>query len=271
MLRFTLEETKHFRNMVSVLDIMGFPDMTLICTREKIEYAQMEQTHSCACVSVIRVDQCESYVFPHDKKVVQFTLHIESLLTLIRTLDDSDHFTFQWNETNPDVVVISGRNDDDTRRSDVTVKLVLMETEAQEVPEVVFDATIRMKAERFRKEITNIAELGEECSMGCDGKCIILLVNGEIGSSAFRIADNPQFDVKIKKRSDDLCRLTFITKSLVNLSKGSLVAPKGYVTIGLGRDKPLMLDFEGEVVRMTFYLAAKTIVDEKTEKDVFND
>ena len=162
------------------------------------------------------------------------------LINIKYDLNDSDKITFTFHE-----------EDDEDYYREFNIKLINIEGELLQCPEVDYPCKVTMDAIEFKSIFTS----------SLDSEQIEFMIRDE---QLLFIINNDMYDTKIRSKYLDMkcnedVKLSFAFKELMKMSKTSTITDT--VIINLSNEYPLLLEYKFENSYINYYLAPKICDD----------
>jgi proliferating cell nuclear antigen len=166
----------------------------------------------------------------------------------IRSADDSDVATFVFESTKTDKI------------SEFEFKLMDIDSESLNVPDKKYDCQVKMPSKEFRTIITDLAALGDNCTISVSKEGVSFSVSGDMGTANVSVRQKSAADEKAKDGTvidlQNPVKLTFTIRHLLNFTKATPLSER--VHLSMSADHPLVVEYVMEGAGdIKYYLAPK--------------
>jgi proliferating cell nuclear antigen len=218
-----------------------------------MECSAMDSSHVAFCKLTIPSTSCTYYKTEGDYVI---GLHIPTLCKFLASCDKEDAVELKYSPDNQDILEIKFVSRDLKRQSNFNYKLLHIDSEELNVPEIQFAALITLPYSMLNGIIKNLLLIGDTVNITLNEEGVTFSVpNSDIGSGGTTLVDSD--DVKIER--NEACSLTFSLRYFHMFTKSNIT--QGNASIGIKNETPMMLECHaGGTGIMRYYMAPK--VDE---------
>jgi len=216
----------------------------------------MDSSHVSLCELNLKVSAFEGYRCDRDismgisltnlSKILKCASNDDSIA--LRSADDSDVATFVFESAKSD------------KFSEFEFKLMDIESESLNVPDKKYDCQVKMPSKEFRTIISDLAALGDNCTISVSKDGVNFSVSGDMGTANVSVRQRTAADDSKKDGTViDLqapVKLMFTVRHLLNFTKATPLAER--VHLSMSADHPLVVEYAMEGAGdIKYYLAPK--------------
>jgi len=229
---------------------------TLDCSKKGITMQAMDASHVSLCELNLKSTGFEGYRCDRDVAMGLSLTNLAKILKCagnddsitIRSSDDSDVASFVFESTKTDKI------------SEFEFKLMDIDSENLNVPDQKYDCQVSMSSKEFRTIITDLAALGDNCTISVTKDGVSFSVSGDMGTANVSVRQKTAVDEKQKDGCTiDLqqpVKLMFTIRHLVQFTKATPLAER--VNLSMSAEHPLVVEYVMEGAGdIKYYLAPK--------------
>lgn len=219
-------------------------DILLKVDHEGVSFQGMDASH--ISMSFLRMNKCDFDLF-QVQNPVSLGLSVTNLNRILKLVQGKDQIIFHYDETsNPDILFVKIKQE----QGEFVIKMKLMniDVEDMEVPEMEFTHIIQMPSKQFARQITDLVDLGMDIQFQFENGDMSLGVTGDLGETKYTSKGTCQEQSPLSLRFSTLYLKRFIrAQSLTDT-----------VTIQLLEGTPICLKYSFLTnSSLLFYLAPK--------------
>ena len=127
-------------------------------------------------------------------------VNLNNLSKILKAIEGNDKLTFRTEEDG-DIMTISSQNEKNTRSSEFQLKLMEIEAEAMQLPDMEYRCKISMNAQDFAKVCKDMAIFGDTVTVAVARSGVTFSATSDFaeGSSTFRVSNWADQQVKTEK------------------------------------------------------------------------
>jgi len=254
MFEARLEQGALLKSVVDALkDLVS--EGTLDCSKKGITMQAMDSSHISLCELNLKATGFESFRCDRDLALGLSLTNLAKILKCagnddsitIRSADDADVATFIFESTKTDKI------------SEFEFKLMDIDSENLNVPDKKFDCQVRMPSKEFRTIMTDLAALGDNCTISVSKDGVQFSVSGDMGTANVSVRQKTAADDKKEGCVIEMntpVKLTFTIRHLLNFTKATPLSER--VHLSMSSDHPLVVEYIMEGAGdIKYYLAPK--------------
>ncbi len=216
----------------------------------------MDSAHVILVSLLLRADGFESY---RCDRSIPLGINMASLAKIIRAASNEDSVTLRADDDGESLNLIfepaSGG-----RVSDYDLKLMDLDVEQVEVPDLKYDVSVRMPAEEFQRVCRDLGAIGEAVTIEASKDTVKFSVRGDLGAGSISIRSTAAVDKKDGQGTTISLRqpacLPVSLKFLTHFTKATALSDT--VRLEFTNDCPMLVDYPiGDMGYIRFYLAPK--------------
>jgi len=250
----TTIQASAIKTLVEVLkDVLS--DVNVIFSPMGIKIASMDPTHVSVVELNLHAEKFETYHCP-TRQVLGVSM--TSLFKLIKSTSNSDNISFLLKKNNTSELIIWIDNSDKNSKTEFHLKLLDLNEETLNIPEVDFDYQVSLPSNDFQKLCRDMQNLSEQIKLYIDNECIKISCEGDFASQDTVIGETTHgliYHTRGKEVYENLFSLKYInlfTKS-TNLSNN--------IDISIKENYPLVLRYSVANLGNVKFCLAPTIKD----------
>ena len=214
------------------------PEVVLNFNEDTITMCSMDSSHVVSCSFIL--DDFKEYICSANISIGISLVNLSKVLSC--SSKDSD-IRLSINDLDYINIFITY----DNKIMNMSLKLMTIDEDPLEIPEINFDYILSISSKEFKSIITDLTKFGTECTFKLDVDKFIITSDGDIGSLSSSITQLVTF----KKSGTNPLELKFSLKYITMFLKGSTLSND--VIINVSKEFPLMIQY-GNV---RYYLAPK--------------
>ena len=182
-------------------------------------------------------------------------LKTPTLCKFLSSCDMRDSVQLIYDTGNQDVLGLKFTSNDMKRYSNFKMKLMQIDSEELQIPDIDFGVTITMPFVSLNKIIKDLSLVGDvvEIAVNEEGVTFAIPKSSDLGEGGTTLVDS---DTVTIQRNQGILKMAFSLKYFQLFTKTQLT--QGDVIIGLADNIPLMLQMQvGNTGTMSFYMAPK--------------
>jgi len=220
-------------------------------TASGIVLQAMDASHVCLCSLDLKSKGFEDYSCPED--VISIGVPIATMSKIFKCGSSDDNLCIKIEDEKLDRMNLEFTNS--CRTSKFEVRLMNIDSEYIEVPDVACDCSLRMPTTEFQKIVRDLGIVGDRCELCVNDSGVVFRSSGEMGDASFEVI----------RREDDTyyrgCgRGMFSTRYLQLFAKATTPLCKS-LSMNLPDGAPLCLEYCMGALGTLRYFLAPTIED----------
>ena len=193
------------------------------------------------------------------QKDLAIGLSLSNLAKILKCASNDDSITLQCSESGPDTCAFTFESNKSGKVSEFEFKLMDIDSENLNIPDLAYDANLHLNSKQFRTIISDLAQLGDTCTISVTEKTVSFAVEGNLGSAQVTLKKN----LDDKKDPDHVLiemtkpvSISFAMHTLQHFTKATQLSD--VVHICLSSDQPLMVEYTiPNIGFIKYYLAPK--------------
>lgn len=242
----------------SIKDVVE--DANWECSSSGITLQGMDSSHVALVSLNLKSDGFDS--FRCDRNV-SLGLSSINLGKILKCASNDDSVTIRANDSSDNVSFIFESLSSE-KVSQFDLKLMDIDSEHLGIPEMEYDAIVKMPSAEFHRICRDLTLLGESAQITCTKEGLNFVSSGSIGSGKISLRPNNTLDSEddvISIELNEAVSLTFALRYLNYFTKATTLSPR--VCLSFKSDNPLVVEYQvSELGTLKFYLAPKIEDDE---------
>jgi proliferating cell nuclear antigen len=211
-------------------------------SEDGVSLQAMDDSHVCLMALELPSSFFEEYECDEDVNVGIF---MQNLSKLLKCGDET--VMLSSNESDPDVITIV--MDDKNKNTDIEMKLLDLDCEKMELPEVEHDSVVAMVSDEFAKIVKGLGAIGDSITIDVFEENIKFSTKGDLGTAVITCAAEVEVNTPV---SD----LAFSLKYIISFSKAASLSEFVQISLTAGQPGEILFPIH-EGGTLTFYLAPK--------------
>lgn len=213
----------------------------------------MDASHVSLCVLQLNNEGFNEYTCDSPKNI---GVSLANMSKIFKCTSSEDDLEIQVKDTDKMQLHFKGP----ARSSEFEMRLMEIDSEYLQIPEVDYDCVVTMPSSEFQKMVKDVAVMGDTCSIEVNKEGMTFSADGDIGQARFQPVDNDAIDIELT----NVTRCKFANKYLQMFTKASPLCKK--VILRMSADNPMCIEYEipGLGV-LKYYLAPKIEDDDDME------
>ncbi|CAM9094888.1 unnamed protein product [Ectocarpus sp. 12 AP-2014] len=248
-----------FRGIVDAIsEIVDAVVMTF--TESGIVLQAMDASHVCLCFLDLNSEGFAEYVC---RDAVSVGVPITTMSKIFKCSTSEDNLCIRIGEGNSEADRMTLEFSNSCRTSEFQMRLMDIDADYIEVPDLACDCTLRVPTVEFQKIVRDANIVGDTCELRVDESGVVFSASGDMGDASFALVrkgeggEDEDKDVFFEGEG----RGRFSTKYLQLFAKATPLCKS--LSMKLPDGAPLCLEYEmGVLERLRYYLAPK-IEDEE--------
>jgi proliferating cell nuclear antigen len=175
------------------------------------------------------------------------------LYKILRSVNTSHHLECRVREGDPKIMELVVSNGDKRTQTVHRLKLLDLDVEEINIPNVDFEFVISMPSAEFQKYIKELSHISNLVTIRGSGKLIQFICNGDLGETCIEISPTPSGLNWIHKDSvKETFEGTYFLKYLERFSRGQVDST---VEVYFKQDYPLIMRYEMTIGSLRFCVA----------------
>lgn len=244
-----------FRGIVDAIsEIVDSVVMTF--TESGIVLQAMDASHVCLCFLDLKSDGFAEYACR--RGVVSVGVPITTMSRIFKCSTSEDNLCIRIGDEDRDRMTLEFSNS--CRTSEFQMKLMDIDAEYIEVPDLACDCNLRIPTVEFQKIVRDLSIVGDTCELRVDKEGVVFTASGDMGDASFAL-------VRGREEKEDVFiegegRGRFSTKYLQLFAKATPLCRSLSMNLPVGA--PLCLEYRmAELGTLRYYLAPKIEDDEE--------
>lgn len=232
-MKFKLEKGITFKKIIDILKDL-VEEGTFTYNDEGVSFKSLDSSH----IAYIHLD-LDSKDFDYFETDDDGELHINliNMSQFLKCLKNNQSLTMKNND---DVLSLIFENPDEKTYSKFDMRLLDLDYEEAELPEIEFDVKIVMNSNKFLEICKDLSILKDEIiKIKNNDKTILFKVNGDMGKALIRVEVNENIKkIKVNNNIDVAYGLSYFNK----IAKCAAVSSE--VTLYITNEMPLIIKYE---------------------------
>ena len=214
---------------------------------EGINMQAMDASHVSLCLLHLKNDGFNEYTCESPKNV---GVSLSNMSKIFKCTSTDDELEIRVNDLDKMCLDFRGAS----RTSEFEMRLMEIDSEYLQVPEVEYECVISMPSSEFQKMVKDVAVMGDTCSIESKNGEVKFSSDGDIGRAVFSPLDKDSVDVRGETSN------RFANKYLQMFTKASPLCKK--VILKMSVDNPMCVEYEIDGVGVLKYYLAPKIDDD---------
>ncbi|XP_050369294.1 proliferating cell nuclear antigen-like [Argentina anserina] len=237
-------------------------DAKFDCTSTGFSLQAMDSSHVALVALLLRAEGFEHYRCDRN---ISMGMNLGNLSTVLKGADNDDIITLRADDDGDTVTFMFENPTDEDRITDFEMKLMDIDSEHLGIPEVEYDAIVRMPSAEFTKICKYFCSFGDTVVISVTKEGVKFSTSGDMGTGDRRYkqkntVDKPEEATIIEMNKP--VSLSFGLRYMNSFTKASSLS--NTVTISLSSELPGLVEYKiAEMGYIRFYLAPKMIEDDE--------
>lgn len=180
-------------------------------------------------------------------------IYVGYLYKILRSVNTSHHLECRVREDEPKIMELVVSNGDKRTQTVHRLKLLDLDVEEINIPNVDFEYVISMPSAEFQKNIKELSHISNLVTIRGSGKLIQFICNGDLGETCIEISPTPSgLNWLHKDAVKETFEGTYFLKYLERFSRGQVDST---VEIYFKQDYPLIMRYEMTIGSLRFCVA----------------
>lgn len=239
-----------FRGIVDAIsEIVDSVVMTF--TGTGIVLQAMDASHVSLCFLDLKSEGFAEYECRRD--VVSVGVPITTMSKIFKCSTSEDNLCIKIEDGNSGADKMTLEFSNSCRTSEFQMRLMDIDAEYIEVPDLACDCSLRMPTTEFQKIVRDLSIVGDSCELRVDDSGVVFTASGDMGDASFAVVK--------REEDEDVCfkgegRGRFSTKYLQLFAKATPLCKSLFMNLPDGA--PLCLEYcMGSLGTLRYYLAPK--------------
>ena len=255
LFEFTTVQSHSIKTLFEVLkDVLT--DVNIIFDETGVKIMAMDGNHVALIHLKLEADKFEQY---YCKEKTMIGVCMMSFYKLMKTVSNSDTITMFMEENNTDQLHISVRNSDKNSITNFSLKLLDIDEEELEIPDVDIDCIVTMNSNEFQKLCRDMTNIKDTITITSEGDKITFACEGDFAKWETIIGETSH-GLMFSKQTDDYISAEYSLKYINLFTKSTNLC--NTIELYLKPNYPLIMKYNvGNLGEIRFCLAAKAEVD----------
>lgn len=210
----------------------------------------MDNSHVSLCVLELKAGGFSEYVC---EKPFNIGISLANMSRIFKCTSTDDELEIVLEDSDKMKLNFTGSS----RKSEFEMKLMEIESEYLQVPEVEYECVATMLSSEFQKMVKDIAVIGETCTIDVVDSGMTFLADGDMGQAKFHTLEKDTMKIKGNTKCKFANRYLQMFTKASNLSKS--------VILKISSDNPMCVEYIiADLGVLKYYLAPK-IEDENMD------
>jgi len=194
---------------------------------------------------------------------ISLGINLGSMSKILKCSSNDDVITLKAEDAG-DTVTFMFESTSSDRVSDYQLKLMDIDSEHLGIPDIEYDAVVKMPAAEFQRICKDLSTIGDSVNISCSKEGIKFSASGELGSGNVTLKQSTAVDKEEEAIVIDLNQavsLTFALRYLNLFTKATTLSST--VSLSFSKEAPLLVEYKiNDMGYARFYLAPKINEDE---------
>ena len=214
---------------------------------EGVTMQAMDASHVSLCVLQLNKGGFDEYSCDSPKNV---GVSLSNMSKIFKCTSGDDILEILVNDTDKMQLQFRGPG----RNSDFEMRLMEIDSEYLQIPEVDYDCVVNMPCSEFQKMVKDIAVMGDTCLIESGSDKMSFSSDGDIGQAKFNIVNKETISIT------GAVKCKFANKYLQMFTKASPLCKN--VVLKMSLDNPMCIEYEIQGLGVLKYYLAPKIEDE---------
>eukprot|EP00123_Amoebidium_parasiticum_P004132 comp15416_c0_seq1/m.12364 comp15416_c0_seq1/g.12364 ORF comp15416_c0_seq1/g.12364 comp15416_c0_seq1/m.12364 type:complete len:263 (-) comp15416_c0_seq1:426-1214(-) len=232
------------------------------CSGAGISLQAMDSSHVSLVSLLLRSDGFDPY---RCDRSINLGINLTSMAKILKCAANDDVLTIKA-EDDADTVKFVFESPNQEKVSEYELKLMEIDSEHLGIPEIDYNAVVKMPAAEFQRICRDLGAIGEAVQVTASKEGVTFSTSGDLGKGTIVLRQNASVDKEeeaVVIEMQEPVDLTFALRYLNFFTKATTLSSS--VTLNLSTDTPLMVEYRmDEMGYLRFFLAPK-IEDETAE------
>jgi len=261
MFECTLPQGELFRKIISsIADLVQ--DGNFMCAAQHIAFQGMDSSHVSLVALSLQSNGFKDYRCDRDSTL---GINFASLTKVLKCMGSKDSMSIRAEDDNDSATFIF-ESPNNERVSTFDLKLMNIEAEQLGIPETTYKTVIKMSSTEFQRICRDLSAIGDTVVISATKEGVKFSVQGDIGSGDMTLKNSDSMNADTDDEQGTLIELeepvqqTFALRYLNSFTKATALSK--FVTISMGADVPLVVEYKIEDFGHVRYYLAPKIDDE---------
>lgn len=244
-MKLTLAEPKYLKESIAVISEL-VNEARFKVTTDAMELIAMDPANVAMVIFKLLSSSFTEY---NVKKDTEIAINMASLKQILRRAGPNDMLSMELTTENKLQITLKGNN---TRT--FSLPLIDIEEKEQKVPELNFDATIKMPSLVLNDAIDDVDIVAESVTFIVDKGKLTVQAEGDLSKAKIEIKEGK--DTELKFDSKNTVKAKYSIEYLKKMVAGSKLSDE--VMLQFSKDYPMKLDFKAiDKMQLSFILAPR--------------
>jgi proliferating cell nuclear antigen len=244
-MRLTLAEPKYLKESIAVISEL-VNEARFKITSNAIELIAMDPANVAMVIFKLLSSSFTEY---NVKKDIEIAINLANLKQILKRAGPNNMLTMEITPENKLQITLKGNS---TRT--FSLPLIDIEEKEQKVPELNFDATIKMPCSVLNDAIEDVDIVAESVTFLADKGKLIVQAEGDLSKAKIEIKEGKDTELKIETK--DTVKAKYSIEYLKKMITGSKLSDD--VILQFSKDYPMKLDFKAiDKMQLSFILAPR--------------
>ena len=229
-MNFTIENGSLFKDIIMVLKDFS-ASVIFEFTKEGLLMQCMDSSHVSMSQLCFHSTFFQNYTFTSEESQIGVGISLEHLAKLCKLVGPKT--TISWSYTSTDHLDVTMVDVQKDTRYNFKVRLMDIEDEGLEIPEMQYTHVLRMESSSFKKSISETVDFGDNLFVQCKTGQLVFKVVGDAGEMLL--------EKKVDVVNDEQYSGNFNNKYLVLFSKADKVAPQ--IEVSMSDSMPIQMKY----------------------------
>jgi len=251
LFEFKTVQSHSLKTLFEVLkDILT--DVNIIFDENGIKIMAMDGNHVALIHLKLEADNFESY---YCKRKTMIGVSMISFFKLMKTISNSDIITMFMEEENTDVLNINIQNSEKNTKTNFSLKLLDLDEEELDIPDVDIDCIVTMSSNEFQKLCRDMTNIKDTVTITSENNTISFSCEGDFAKWETIIGETSH-GLSFNKESSECISADYSLKYINLFTKSTNLCST--IELYLKKDYPLIMKYNvGNLGEIRFCLAAK--------------
>lgn len=242
----------------SIKDLVN--DANFDCSSTGFSLQAMDSSHVALVSLLLRSEGFEHF---RCDRSISMGMNIANMAKMLKCAGIDDIITIKADD-GTDTVTFMFESPSQDKISDIEMKLMDIDSDHLGIPDVDYDAIVRMPASEFASICSSLATIGDTVTISVSKQGVTFSTKGDIGTGNITCRQNSSTEkpeeATIVETKEPIA-LTFALKYITAFTKATTLSSQ--VTISLSLDMPVVVEYKiAEIGYIRYYLAPKIEEDD---------
>ena len=245
-MKLTLAEPKYLKESISIIsDLVN--EARFKITPNAIELVAMDPANVSMVIFQLLSSSFIEYAVDKD---VEISINLSNLKQVLRRANPNDMLTLELGEDNKMRILLKSN----TIRT-FSIPLIDLEDKGQKVPNLKFDATVRLPSGALNEAIADVDVVGESVTFIASSKKFVVQAEGDLTDAKIEIKEGENSKISVTGDEKEI-KSKYSIEYLKKMIGASKLADE--VTIYFNKDYPLKLEYKTvDKLNLSFILAPR--------------